>query len=562
MDSPPISKLSFLSPEGKPIEGPSEWTPALLEVLVHDAEERKEVELRVQGEVVQVYLRSVAGKERVLADWPRSDCGYYRVGLEMPGWREERTFTIWPQKISRDEYGVMLEDLETRLPAAVALALQRGGGLAGVEFIAPSENTLAEELKRLERAVRGTEERRGLDKVLPAIEQDPHKVLINEEPWVRRDQARRPSPVKLIQAYTAGYNLDEGGQLLRVIDRRVEHTLDVYENRLVRVFYEQVAQRLRRLVRILRQGAGSELLERALALQRVAGMARGQAPFLDEVSLPAYVPTQLTMVLMKRATYRAALEGWLELHRRVVVRLEEPAFDAPLENLPSLYQTWGTLEVILALQEVAIEMGYKVKEQRLVRREGGEVFVRVLPDGKSALVLERAEDGTQVRLIPERSYGKGGRLRSVSYTQRPDIAVEVERGGEVEVWIFDPKYKLDSEKLKGTSAGQAVDDGELLEDAGGEVVEDGALAESVAPAWTRPKKVDIDKMHAYRDAIRDGTSGERVVCYAGILYPGASVVYGSGLGAISAMPGAEQSLQASLRTVLRAALDMHEEQEG
>jgi len=109
--------------DGAPIDGPSEWTPALTEVLV-DPEERKEVHLRVQGEVMQVYLKHVAGEERVLVDWPRSDCGHYRLQLGIPEGSEQRLVTISPQKISRDEYTQMLEDLETRLPAAVALALK------------------------------------------------------------------------------------------------------------------------------------------------------------------------------------------------------------------------------------------------------------------------------------------------------------------------------------------------------------------------------------------------------------------------------------------------------
>ena len=54
--------------------------------------------------------------------------------------------------------------------------------------------------------------------------------------------------------------------------------------------------------------------------------------------------------------------------------------------------------------------------------------------------------------------------------------------------LFDPKYKLDSET-----------NGE--------------------PGDGKPKKVDIDKMHAYRDAIRLA-DGDRVIRYAATNYPG------------------------------------------
>ena len=64
------------------------------------------------------------------------------------------------------------------------------------------------------------------------------------------------------------------------------------------------------------------------------------------------------MVLLRRPDYRAALEGFLEFRRTVSIHLDEPALDAPLENLPSLYETWGTLQIIKALADVAVELGY------------------------------------------------------------------------------------------------------------------------------------------------------------------------------------------------------------
>src|SRR3954467_13872773 len=89
------------------------------------------------------------------------------------------------------------------------------------------------------------------------------------------------------------------------------------------------------------------------------------------------------------------------------------------------------------------------------------------------LVLTRGE--TTVQVIPQRSYTRSGDpLRSVSFTQKPDVVVEVTRPGlPVEIYLFDPKYKLNSE------------------------------ADSTLEVGGRPKKEDIDTMHAYRDAIRD-----------------------------------------------------------
>lgn len=50
-----------------------------------------------------------------------------------------------------------------------------------------------------------------------------------------------------------------------------------------------------------------------------------------------------------------------------------------------------------------------------------------------------------MKLYSQRSYSKHGRLRSVSYTQVSDIAVEgTSPDGGTVVALFDPKYKLNA----------------------------------------------------------------------------------------------------------------------
>ncbi len=170
---------------------------------------------------------------------------------------------------------------------------------------------------------------------------------------MRQERARRPHPARLAQSLIRANNLDGERRPLRVIDARVEEDVDVYENRLLLAFFHQVQLRLRRLVRALAAIRAPEAFADGHALLDELLLARRRASFLDDVSLPPHLTTRLTMVLMKRPAYRAALEGFLAFHRSVGVRLEHPGLEAPLENLPSLYQTWGTLEVLVALIELA-----------------------------------------------------------------------------------------------------------------------------------------------------------------------------------------------------------------
>jgi predicted component of viral defense system (DUF524 family) len=250
-----------------------------------------------------------------------------------------------------------------------------------VRFRPLTETTVAEESLRLSRAVSGTPDRPGLSRILAKLAQGPHKTLETTEPWVPRDKARRPHPARLSQAVSVSGNLSADRRPERVLDTRVEHTTDVYENRLLKAYFHQVTLRLRRLIRLLEANSRSGATGEEQGLLNELLLARRQATFLDEVALPTHLSTRLTMVLLRRPLYRAALEGYLEFHRSVVVRLEEPSLDAPLKNLPYLYQTWGTLEILSVLLDVAGELGYRRELQRLISRDAGGFYVRILPGG-------------------------------------------------------------------------------------------------------------------------------------------------------------------------------------
>ncbi len=526
MDLPHTSKLGFLSVEGEPLESPAEWQPGLLEVQV-PIEHRKEVQLWRQGTRLRIFLQEIKGKERILADWPLSNPGYYRLRLEYQGKFEDQIITVWPQKISREAFAQMIEDLDARLPASVAIGLLRTGALAGLKLPKPGETTLAQEMVRLRRAVNGTENRPGLIELLPTLAYNPHQILKTNEIWVRQEQVRRPSPSRLVQAFCRGHNLDANGHPIRVPDVRVEHTVDVYENQLVKLFFELVNQRLRRIQYAFDADPTGKPLDEVRSLFEQLKKARQQAAFLDRVSQPKHQPNQITMVLLKRPPYHAALEGYLEFIRSPAVRLEESDLDAPLENLPHLYQVWATLWVIQTLLEVAEHKGYQVEKQCLVGRDKSGVYVRVLPNGQPAVVLVHPQHKTRVQLIPERTYGKHGELHSASVQLRPDIAVEVKLAdGSHQVYLFDPKYKLDSEREENIGNGG------------------------------KPQPADIQKMHTYHDAIQDKDS-RQVVHYAAIVYPGSFKSYSrEEIEALPAYPGREAELQEHLRRVLDKALDI------
>ena len=481
-----------------------------------------DLEVRINGRQAPVAVVVVDGEPRTVASWERSGPGWYETEVRVSGALVDRhRCRVSPSKIDEAAFEAMLLDLEERLPVTIAIALRSAGARIGVELEPPRKETLATELARLCRAVKG-EVRPGLTEVLTRLAGDPHQMLKNVGEWVRARDARRPDPAGLIQAIWAPNNVEEG-RPKRVIDRRVVHSVDLYENRLLKAFVVEVERRLRRLSGVLDETTRGDIQEEVDDLLSSLVLARRQASFLSDVGPLRTAPGRVTMVLMKRMEYRAAYEGFLEFRRRRSVYLSEPGMDEPLQNLPNLYQTWCTLVVIDELVQTMAQRGWWVSSQRLVTPGASGTYLDVLRDGQSVVSMRDAMGG-RLELIPERSFTTAGSpLRSISFWQRPDISIELSRPEGDSVLLLDPKYKLDSDT-------------------------------DAEPGDGKPKKEDVDKMHAYRDAIRDIT-GAHVVKHAATLYPGVSKRYGDDLSAIRAYPVDEEEMRRQVRGLIGALVD-------
>ncbi len=515
-------ELRFVDGSGEPAGFPREWEPSTLEICVNPAEWQRG-QLRLQGELFASAKATPSWCNTVNVEWPRSGPGNYLIEFEAPSGSASMRFTIRSGKLSSEALSRTVDALESGLPASIAVGLQRLGALQGMRLLPPGQSTLAQEILRLRRAVLGTPERPGLARSLLSISRDPHRISRSEDVWTRAERVRRPQPTRLALAVAAAGNVSEDRKLRRLIDQRVEHTADVYENRLLKTFVGEVATRLRRLLSEV--GEREAELAQLEALRSELSSAERSAAFISEVSTPRDLPIVLTMVLLNRPEYRAVLDGLVEFRRSVAVHLEDEALDAPLRNLPYLYQRWCLLEVIDAVTRVAGKQGFRVAEQRLSRRRQAALFIEVLPGDEPLIRYRHDECGTEAILSHERTFRRTGSPHSVSFSQRPDIVLDVRAPGSVpRLIVFDPKYKLDSEE----------NDAEV--------------------PTGHPKKSDIDKMHAYRDAIR-GENGERVIEYAAILYPGPSRHFGDDVAALEAVAGREIDLRVELDAVLGGALE-------
>jgi predicted component of viral defense system (DUF524 family) len=323
--------------------------------------------------------------------------------------------------------------------------------------------------------------------------------------------------------------LASGITQFRIMDRVAEHSADTQENRLVNLYSHQVKLRLIRILRTAQSIENLLVSEEGSALLIKLKRALHKATFMEQVRMPLTMNVQQSMIFLKNPIYRAALEGYLELQSSPVIFMEDNRLSAPLENLPSLYQSWCTFQVYTTLLDSGMQQGYSIKKQDIVCKRSGELVVKCWPDNYPTLEMFHFGSKTAIRFITERVYGTNQRgLFSISFLQRPDIAIEITREGKTDIILFDPKYKLDSESI--INVGNLVNEETMI-----------------APG--KPKKADIDKMHAYRDAIRN-ERGEIVVTFAAILYPGATVHYNDGLSAVQAYPGSRLTLIQTLREII------------
>ena len=272
-------------------------------------------------------------------------------------------------------------------------------------------------------------------------------MLSTHEVWTKRDEVRRPVASAIPRALArAGNSTLSSTMPEEFVDGRVEYTVDVYENRLLKAFIEELLLRAKSLRNsALAKNLSSSVDDLTNCIEALE-LGRHRAWFLLDVSPLSFFDGRPSMVFIRRRDYRSAYEAFLEYHRSLTVKVLNDELDAPIENLPSLYEYWCSMQVIEALAVECASLGYAVVDERLFVRDRDELFIRLLPTQGPTIELRHPALGS-IALYLQRSYRRNSKgFKSVSMSQVPDIAIHVRRPqGKEEILIFDPKYKLVSE---------------------------------------------------------------------------------------------------------------------
>ena len=292
------------------------------------------------------------------------------------------------------------------------------------------------------------------------------------------------------------------------------YTFDTNENRFINYFLKEIVKILDSFELAITNTPGTylnpEILPNTQLLKKKVRYFLSN-PMWDEVGKMNFVPVQST-VLQRREGYRHLfrLFSLLQLVTRYQFLAEDFRSLVEIKDVPTLYEYWCFFIVKDILDERLKPIRYTVIVSPSDTEQKVQEGIAIGYEDRITLLYNYSFTGSTGADLNQPELTGYHTSESYSHTLRPDIVI-VKDGKEK--LILDAKYK-------------------------GKKGDGGLYGEETAGAIDSYKEEDLDKMHAYRDAIEDAYG-----VFA--LYPGnESVIYPSheadsvfhGIGAVPLKP--------------------------
>lgn len=317
-----------------------------------------------------------------------------------------------------------------------------------------------EELQLMQNCLQSQAEM-GFFEALETWKRQAREELVLRTDWVKVGRIKRMSAANLRQALSS---LSPHHSLLA---QQPQVQWDRLHG-LVGALVQRLRQRLRGLLNYVQQVGDTQAQIQIEAWQQRLEQLWHAHP-LAELPPCWEMPDKLIFML-KTPSYRA-LYRLARLERQVLPSLEGGLLWR-YQPFALLYQKWCALRLAQALDDWGQAQGWEHTE---IRAPG--------------VLLGLRKQAQHLTLYSEKYFGERTALRAVTRPQRPDLALHYSSStpqGVQERWIiFEVKYRMDTE---------------------------------------RARKADLDKVHAYRDALRDA-SGRALVTLGVLLYPGPTQDY-------------------------------------
>lgn len=271
---------------------------------------------------------------------------------------------------------------------------------------------------------------------------------------------------------------------------RKYHTFDTNENRFIKHFLQDISKMFDLLAQALGYKSGTYLNPSISSnLRELKQKVRYllSNPIWDDVGQMTFIPSQ-SIVLQRRDGYRHlfGLYSLLQLVTRYQVLIEDFKNLIEIKDVPTLFEYWCFFLVKDIIDKKFKPLTYSVIVPHTETEQKVQEGIAMDYEGGISLIYNSdygGSSGVDVSSSGLQDYHTG---ESYSHQLRPDIVV-VKNGREK--LVLDAKYK--GKNGRGAFYGEETDEGTISE----------------------YKVEDLDKMHAYHDAIKD-------VFGAFALYPG------------------------------------------
>ena len=334
--------------------------------------------------------------------------------------------------------------------------------------------------------------------------------------------ASNKNRLPLGEGITIGDHIDSVPRRLSVSYKK--DTVDVTENRFVK-FVLQSFSSFCSMIQQCKNASPRLKTEAELTANKLTGWL-SRSFFLDVPNLQTM--TLNSPALQRKEGYREVLQAWMmsKLAAQITWKGGDNVYQAGKRNVAALYEYWVFFKLLDIVKETFHLELTEEDEKKLVKTDKDHINLE-LKQGKMKMIGGQFREDSRtlnVRLYYNRTFGSSDQLdKSGSWTtaMRPDYTLSIWPGNIEEneaeeqdliVHIhFDAKYKLSRILLNE----KEPDDTHTFEDEDAELSEEDLLMNQEKKDEEKGiyKRVDLLKMHAYKDAIRR-TSG------AYILYPG------------------------------------------
>jgi predicted component of viral defense system (DUF524 family) len=473
-------RLRLLGGRSWPDDGNYIPEESYVQLEAEDLDSHDPPEVRVHG-LLHTAPEYTDGRRRVVEIQLGSTLGFMPIELRAGPRRATAEVEVRPRKLDyQAHYLAMkseLEELAQNLLLHTWQAAAEQRGVAEVERRTPAE--LVDLLRQLWLEVRRTFE---------LIALDPHRDLVSEFEVMDVSRAREVGPESLADLVRqpsfwtnhpartpplpSTVQLSSGNRVtpMRILEERTELSYDTPPNRVIRSGLHVVRRHVREAMRLVATGLpqGHFALEaKAPYVALLEDLSRGLGGMLRQDFMAEAGEAQRSdfaqHTLEADPRYRLLSQLLKTLTLGISPKVTGRPFVASVREVWEVFEYWAYLSLVAQLlwrgwHPVNGEELFKVKPSGLV--------LDLVRGVESAIRFARGPDRVTLyyqRAIKSSSAPKTGALQSRTHEMKPDVMLEVKRGGVERLVVMDAKYRLDPDGINPPQS--AIDDVHVYRDA-------------------------------------------------------------------------------------------------